>query len=173
MKQQVAKVAAACFYHICRLCQIRHRVGAEVTTRLVLALVISWLDYCNCLLARLPLYATEPLQHVQNTAARLIFEPSPSEHITPSLLQLHCLPRRWRVQFKLCCLTHAVIRGRCPVYVGSIVQPATQSRSGMRPSSLDFSELRTRTKFGDARLHWTHCHAISVKQSIMIVLGSS
>ena len=45
MKQHVAKTAAAFFYHLRRLCQIRRRIGEEVTTRLVIALVISRLDY--------------------------------------------------------------------------------------------------------------------------------
>ena len=91
MKQHVTKVTAAYFYHLRRLCQIRRRVGEEVTTQLVIALVISRLDYCNSLLAGLPLCTIEPLQCVQNAATRLIFELSPSEHITPSLLQLHWL----------------------------------------------------------------------------------
>ena len=47
MKQHVCKVAAACFYQLRRLHQIRRRVGQDVTTRLVLALVTSRLDYCN------------------------------------------------------------------------------------------------------------------------------
>jgi len=72
MKQHVAKVATACFYHLRGLRQIRRRVGEEVTTRLILALVIPRLDYCNSLLAGLPLCTTEALQRVQNTAARLI-----------------------------------------------------------------------------------------------------
>ena len=42
-----------------------------------------------------------------------------------------------------------VVIGRCPAYLGSIVQPATQSRSGLRPSSSDFSVPRTRTKFDE------------------------
>jgi len=146
MKQHVAKVAAACFYRLRRLRQIRRRVEEEVTTRLVIALVISRLGYCNSLLAWLPLCTIKPLQRVQNAAARLIFELSLSEHITPNPLQLHWLPIRWRVQFKLCCFMHAVVTGRCPPYLGSIVQPATQSRSGLRPSSSEFSVPRTRTK---------------------------
>ena len=105
------KVAAACFYRIRRLLQIRRRVGEEVTTRLVLALVISRLDYCNSLLAGLPFCTTEPLQHVQNAAARLLFELSPSENITSSLLHLHWLPIRWCVQLKLSCFLHAVVNG--------------------------------------------------------------
>jgi len=94
-------VAAACFYHLRRLRQIRRCVAQEVTTRIVLALVISRLEYCNYVLAGLPLCTIEPLQRVQYAAARLIFELSPSEHIPLSLLQCHWLPIRWRVQFEL------------------------------------------------------------------------
>ena len=72
MKQHIAKVAAACFYHIRRLRQIRRRVGKAVTTRLVLAMITSRLDYCNSVLAGLPQHTLEPLQKVQNSAARLI-----------------------------------------------------------------------------------------------------
>jgi len=51
MKQHVNKVAAICYCHLRRLRQIRRRVGSEVTIRLVLALIISRIDYCNSALA--------------------------------------------------------------------------------------------------------------------------
>jgi len=54
MKQHVIKVAGACFHQLRHLQQIRRRIGCEVTTRLVLELVISRLDYCNSVLAGLP-----------------------------------------------------------------------------------------------------------------------
>ena len=54
MKQHMAKVAASCYYHLRRLRQIRRRVGGEVATRLVLALIMSSIDYCNSVLAGLP-----------------------------------------------------------------------------------------------------------------------
>jgi hypothetical protein len=73
MKQHVCKVAAACFYQLCRLRQTRRRVGQDVNTRLVLALVTSRLDYCNSILTNLPQSTIEPLQRVPNAAARLIF----------------------------------------------------------------------------------------------------
>jgi len=69
MKQDIAKIATACLYHLRRLRQIRRCVGEAVTTRLVIALVISRLDYCNSLLAGLLLCTIEPLQCVQNAAA--------------------------------------------------------------------------------------------------------
>jgi len=68
MKHHVAKVAAVCFYHLRRLRQISRRVGTEVTIRLVLAVVIYRLDYCNSLSAGAPLVTLAPLQRVQNAA---------------------------------------------------------------------------------------------------------
>ena len=97
MKEHVAKIAAACFYHIRRLRQVRHRVGQEVTQQLVLALIMSRLDYCNSVLAGLPTSTLQPLQRVQNAAARLVFGLSRSEHVTPTLIQLHWLPVSYRI----------------------------------------------------------------------------
>ena len=92
MKQHTAKTTAACFYHIRRLRQVRRRVGQEVTQQLVLALITSRLDYCNSLLAGLPMSTLEPLQRVQNAAARLVFGLGRFDQVTPSLIQLHWLP---------------------------------------------------------------------------------
>jgi len=61
MKHHVAKVAAICHYHLRRLRQIRRRVVQQVTTRLVLATVISRLDYCNAALAGLLQATVVPL----------------------------------------------------------------------------------------------------------------
>ena len=47
MKQHVTKVASICFFHLRRLHQVRHRVGKDITIRLVLAVIMSRLDYCN------------------------------------------------------------------------------------------------------------------------------
>jgi len=105
MKHHVDKVAAICYYHLRRLRQIRRRVGQEVTTRLVLAMIISRLDYCNAALAGLPEATVAPPQRVQNSAA-LIFKLSSREHVTSCLLYscTGLLPVRCRVQFKLCCV---------------------------------------------------------------------
>jgi len=115
--------------------------------------MISRLNYCNSILAGVqPLATLGPLQRVQNAAARLIFELTPRDHITPSLLQLHWLPVRWRVEYKLCCIMHSVHTGRCPAYLKNTVQltAARQSRSDLRPSSTSAYLLpRLKTKFGE------------------------
>jgi len=97
---------------------------------------------------------------VQNAAARLVFELRTRDHVTPSLLQLHWLPVRWRVQFKLCCMMHSVFYGKSPAYLANIVHPTSVSRlrNCLRSaSSSDFSlPRRLRTKFGERA---SQCHA--------------
>jgi len=89
MKQHIAKVVATCYYHQHQLRQIHRRVSREVTIRLVLATVMSRIDYCNSTLAGLPQSTLTPLQRVQNAAACLVFELGVRDHVTPSLIQLH------------------------------------------------------------------------------------
>lgn len=152
MKQHIAKVAAACFYHLRRLRQIRRRVGKEVTVRLVLALVTPRLDYCNSMLAGLPQITLEPLQRVQNAAVRLIFDLGPRDHVTSSLLQLHWLPIRWRIEYKLCTLMYSVHTGRCPAYLSDITQCVAYGhpRPGLRSAASNkYVTPRLRTKFGE------------------------
>jgi len=147
--------AAACFYHIRRLRQVHRRIGQEVTQQLVLlALIMSRLDCCNSVLAGLPTSTLQPLQRVQNVAARLVFGLSRSDHVMPTLIQLHWLPVSYRIKFKLCCLVYAIHYGRSPVYLTETVQSvgASRSRSGLRSSStssMDYSQPRLRTKFGE------------------------
>ena len=84
--------------------------------------------------------------------AHLIFKLGPREHVTPCLLQLHWLPVRWRIQFKLCCIMHSLFNGNCPAYLTDILQAVSVSRSRLRlrsSSSTDYVLLRLRTKFGE------------------------
>jgi Reverse transcriptase (RNA-dependent DNA polymerase) len=72
MKEHVTRTARICFHHIRRLWGIRQRLNRETTARLVSALIISRLDYCNAALSGLSAAALQPLQRVMNAAARLV-----------------------------------------------------------------------------------------------------
>ncbi|KAI4892322.1 hypothetical protein NFI96_003465 [Prochilodus magdalenae] len=61
----IANLTRSCRF----LRRIRPFLSQEATQLLVQSLVISRLDYCNSLLAGLPLRAVRPLQLVQNAAA--------------------------------------------------------------------------------------------------------
>jgi len=160
MKQHVAKVAAACFCHLAACARSAVASEKRLPPGYVIALVITRLDYCNSLLAGLPLCTIEALQRwqrVQNAVARLIFELSPSEHITPCLLQLHWLPICWRVQFKLCCFMHAVVSRRC--HTVAFRSTTVIFRLFCRPTVDKDQVRRTGLSRTPARLRGTHYRA--------------
>jgi len=68
---------------------------------LVQAFISCRLDYCNSLLYGISDGLLQCLQSVQNTAVRLVTGALHSDHITLVLRQLHWLPVRQRVAFKI------------------------------------------------------------------------
>jgi hypothetical protein len=89
MTEHVTQTARICFHHIRRLWEIRQRLHRETTARLVSALIISRLDYCNQALSFLPAATLQPLQRVMNAAARLVLNLRPRNHIRAALRDLH------------------------------------------------------------------------------------
>ena len=92
MKAHMARVARTCFFHLLCLRSIRRSLGCDVTARLVSALVISRLDYCNSVLIHLPTSALTPPQRVLNDAVRFFLDSGPRKHMTPAMYELHWLP---------------------------------------------------------------------------------
>jgi len=93
-------------FHLRRLRSVRRQLGQDVTERLVCALVLSRLDYCNVVLAGLPASTLAPLQRVLRVAARVVLDLKPGDHISSALRELHWLPISERVVYKLCFLVH-------------------------------------------------------------------
>jgi hypothetical protein len=64
-------------------------------------IVTSRMDYYNGLLYGLPNTELIKLERVQNAAARLVTSTRKYDHITPILRELHWLPVKFRIHFKL------------------------------------------------------------------------
>jgi len=68
------------------------------------------------------------LQSVQNAAARLVTGAQWCDHITPILRQLHWLPVRQRVLFKIAVLVFQCLAGQAPSYLSDDCWPVSDSR---------------------------------------------
>ena len=91
---------------------------AEAAKTVVHAFISSCLDYCNSLLFGISDTLLRRLQAVQNAATRLVLTGTRRrEHITPVLRQLHWLPVRQRIEFKLSVLVYKAINRLSPQYL--------------------------------------------------------
>jgi len=102
--------------------RIRKYVNEASLKKLINALVISRLDFCNSLLHGLPNYQLEKLQRLQNTAARMITGSTKNTHITPVLKKLHWLPINARIKFKLFLTTYKILHGLAPDYLNDTIK---------------------------------------------------
>jgi len=94
---------------------------------MVVALVLSRLEYCNGVLIGLPANLIQRLESVQNAAARLIFGICRSEHITDALASLHWLRVPEHIPFKIAVLTYCdrALNGSAPAYLSPSTSPAS------------------------------------------------
>ena len=138
------------FSHLRRIRQVKRCLNETCLRIFTQALVISRLDYCYSVLSALPSSTLQPLSSVLHTAARLIKGLGPRDHITSTLKQLHWLPIRARIAFKISLLMFHIHYGTSPSYMASMVTPCSASKSrGLRSSSRsDFATLRTYRKLG-------------------------
>ena len=153
MHVHVTKTTQACFFQLRRLRRVRRLLGHDVTANLVAALVFTRLDYSNALLAGLPHSSIAPYQRVINAAVTLVNGLRSHDHVTQAAIDLHWLPAKARIQYKLCLLVHHALAGRAPAYIMDLLQPvaAISSRHPVLRSAATGSLYvpRTRLLFGE------------------------
>ena len=80
---------------------VRTSLTSDAAKTLVHAFISSRLDYCNSLLYGIGDGLVKKLQAVPNSAARVVTGTRKYDHITPVLRDLHWLPVRHRIDFKV------------------------------------------------------------------------
>jgi len=115
------------------------------TKTLVQAFISNRLDHCNSLLYGITDNLFRCVQAVQNAAARLITGVRRHEHITPVLKQLHWLPVRQRVHFKLAVTVFRALHGTAPSYLAEDCQLVASTDCRQLRSSTVNTCLVTRT----------------------------
>jgi len=104
------------FHHLRR---IRRSVSKPVMQSLVVALILTRLDYGNATLAGLANQSLVKLLSVLNAATRLIFLSRKFDHVTPLLRELHWLWLSFpeRISYKLALLVFKCLNGLAPPYL--------------------------------------------------------
>ena len=106
MRSHVQRTVVGCFAVLLQLRSIRRSVPSSVFQTLVVALVLSRLDYGNATLVGLPVNLLNRLQSVLNAAARSVAGLQRSDHITDTLASFHWLHAPERIKFKLAVIVY-------------------------------------------------------------------
>src|SRR6218665_1057830 len=128
MDKQVNAVVKACNFHIRALRHVRSCLTPEAAQTISIGLVTSKLDYCNSLLYGTSKANLNKLQRVQNDLARVVLWAPWRCHAAPLLQELHWLPIRSRIKYKVALMTYKARQSKEPSYLYSLLHDYIPTR---------------------------------------------
>ena len=172
MDDQITSLCRSAHFHLRNIRAIRNLLTDSAAAQLVHALVTARIDYCNSFLYGIPDYKLTKLQRVHNIACRIVCNIRKFDHITPHMFDLHWLPIKMRVRFKVLLLTYKAYNGMAPAYLCDLVKPYVPGWPGLRSENqCQLERTVTRLKsYGDrsfqfAAIQEWHCLPQNIRES--------
>ena len=150
-KEQINQISRVAGYHLRNISFLKKYLDESTLKKLIHNFVITRLDFCNSLYYELPDYTLKKLQRIQNRAARLIKGIPPRNRITPVLIELHWLPIKARIIFKICTLTFQSMKYNKPLYMRDMLvdfDPSTSMGLRHRSEVFRLEHQRSRLQVG-------------------------
>ncbi len=149
-KQQVVKACRITSLNLFCIKFICKNLTDKACYQLVKSLVLSHLDYCNIVYLGLLTKDLTKLQRVQNMAAKTVLQAGPRDNSTDCLRDLHWLPCKSQIIYKVCLLVHKAIYGIAPQYLKDIF--VKRSQKGRTHDCLLVVPYTARKTFADCSL---------------------
>ena len=149
MKPQINSLVKSCNFQLRAIGKIREYLSSDAASNLIHAFVSSRLDYGNSLIFGLPDTEIQRLQKVQHTAARILTRTRKYDHISSILRDLHWLPIRDRIDFKVLMLAYKCLNGLAPSYLAELLTLYIPGRPTRSADNYDLVVPRTRRGYGD------------------------
>ena len=155
MEKQISNVCRGVYLEVRRLSHIRGYLSRDVANKLATCFISPKIDYCNTLYSGLPDKMINKLQRAQNSAARLVAQIPRYESCRASLRELHWLPVKNRIIFKVACHCYRALNGSAPQYILDLINRYFPKRS-LRSSSKNLLHVpKTKLKtFGQRSFHY-------------------
>ena len=155
LAKQVSSVVKSSFCNMRDLRRLSSFLPQSSIVALANALVASRLDYCNSLYNGISVKQLRRLQSVQNTLCRVVYRRSKYSSVTPLLKELHWLPVKSRVHFKIGSLTYKALKTGLPTYLSCYINSYSSNRN-TRLS--DPSNVFLDTPFFNSKVHKRSSH---------------
>jgi len=156
MSEQISSLCKSINFHIRNLWRIRRFITHEACHNAVRGLVLSRLDYGNSLLLGAREGDLKRLQRLQNKAARLVYSCGRDQPSAGLLKELHWLPVKERIEYKIMLYVYKCINEQGPTYLGDLVSLqrndplGTGRRLRSHSDYTRLSMLRSYKKAGDS-----------------------
>ena len=142
MDAHASSVVRSCSFQLRQIRSIRSSLTINAASTLVHAFVSCRLDYCNSVMYGTSGGTTQKIQSIINSAARLISGTHHFDHITPILRdQLHWLPFRFRVVYKIALIVYRCLHQSGPAYLTEMLIPVNTIANRLQLRSAQHGDL--------------------------------
>ena len=135
MGDNISNIVKACNIQMVDLWRIGNKLAKPLKIQLVHSLIHSRLDYGNALLYGAVGKDLDRLQKIQNSATRFIYGTKKWRGVTQMRKELHFLPVRSRINFRICLLTYKALHGLAPPYLMDLISTRPQDHHPLRDST--------------------------------------
>ena len=139
---QINSICSQSYRLLKNLASVRKFLSSGDLRLLVQSIIISRIDNCNSLLYGVLALNIGKLQKLQNSCARLIYGKKRRDHVTPLLHELHWLPVRQRIVFKILLMVFKYYQNLVPIYISDILHKRERDE-------LVLEVPRASTRYGD------------------------
>ena len=163
MKKHVIKACQTAYFEHKRITSIHRFLTEDAAKTLVTSYILSRPDYCNCPLMGTPNSVIQPLQKIQNFAARLVLLAPRYHHSTPLLEKQHWLPISERTKYKVACMCFSAINVSGPAYLSELLHVYTPSRTPRSSSDTRMLKIQQskRKTHGFRTFSWSGPHILN------------
>ena len=134
-KKHVITKCKAAMINLHKIRMIQKFLTREICHQLTRSLGISHLDYGNAILIGCPDTTLGLMQKVQNTAARMVLNKHQSYSATECLKQLHWLPIKSRIEYKVLIMVFKCKYSMTPKYLQDLLEAKEHCRQGLRSNT--------------------------------------
>ena len=130
MSAQVSNVCRGAYLNLFRIVKIRTSLTTAACKTLIHSLVTSRLDYGNAVLYGVSDRLLHRLERVQRSAARVVLRVRRGDRrsMTAALQQLHWLPVKYRIEYKLLVIVLRALHDQTSACIASLITPYVPRR---------------------------------------------
>ena len=154
--KHVSFLRKSCYFELRKISNIRPFITEKSAKQLAVSLILSKLDYCNCLFYDMSEENFYRLQLLQNHAARVVLKARKRSSATALLKELHWLPIKFRVTYKIALLVFKCLNvENFPSYLKELITVYKPTRSLRSSDKCLLAKPFKKLKFGHKSFHYS------------------